>query len=81
MIGNDLQEVNHMHKIVKRLPNTHHDNMAYTLIFACRIQMELNLHNLLRNFSGSQITALLKQSACAKAAANIAAYLSCNTDR
>ncbi|MNP66680.1 hypothetical protein D3C76_1624180 [compost metagenome] len=69
-----------MLKVIKRLSDSHHDDMAYPFVLAYPIQMKLNLHNLLRNFTCSQITTLLKQATGAEAAANITAYLSCNAD-
>ncbi|MNM80767.1 hypothetical protein D3C81_927430 [compost metagenome] len=50
LILHNLNEVHHIRKIVKRLANPHYYDMADPLALPGRIQMQLDLHNLLHNF-------------------------------
>ncbi|MNL82693.1 hypothetical protein D3C87_2101310 [compost metagenome] len=58
MILNCGQEVQQVRKIIERLADAHYHDMANSLSKPGLIQMLLDLHNLLDNFSARQVTAL-----------------------
>ncbi|MNN94119.1 hypothetical protein D3C81_2126900 [compost metagenome] len=81
MIFDNRQEIEQVLKVIEWLANAHHYDVTDLLIQVRRIQMLLDLHNLLHNLSAGEIPALRQQPTCTEAAADIAAHLRSNTYR
>src|SRR5690625_7798598 len=49
IVIDDIQEIHEIRKVIKRLPDSHNDNMADALAIAFIVQMGLYIHDLLRS--------------------------------
>src|SRR5699024_11368869 len=81
IIVDNIDEIHQVIEIIKRLSDSHHNDMADALVVAFYIHVLLNIYNLFNNFTAVQITILTEQTARTERKANITPNMSSHTKR